>query len=138
MTGQSDFDDGEKRRRYKQWRDMYFPQCTETPVQCSNEKCQAGSSVDKIPTYESSKKSMKLDDAVILYSTGSVSMESLLKLPTPVKKASKKPLPKHSSRVITSSESIAMFKEKQQKKEEEKKRKEERAAKRQQMRNGKK
>ena len=104
VTGEPDFDDS-KKTRYKLWREMYCPKHTKTSV-CGNE------SPDKASTYQISKKSIKLKDPVILYSTGSVSMESLLKLPTPVKKTSKKPTPVHSSWVIKSSESIEMFKKK--------------------------
>ena len=133
LSGEPEFDDTEKNDRYKQWREMYCPQHVKAPV-TGSEKCRTDHS-DKL--FKASKQVTKLDDPVILYSTGSLPMEKLLKLPTPVKKpSSKMSLPEHSKRVLTSSESLAMFKEKQKQKEDKLRKKQEKADKKQQKRNG--
>ena len=125
QQSKSTADNGEEMKsRYMLWKEMYFPY-----------KLTSDDNPEKFRTVCTPKKGAKpcpdTDTAVVMYSKQSMPIEKMLKCPSPIKPcnnpASKStPLKNCSSRVLTSSENLAILEEKQRKKAEELKKKEER------------
>lgn len=117
----------ENKSKYMLWKEMYFPYkltSDENPVLVCTPK-------------KAAKPCTGAESAVVLYSKRSMPIEKMLKYPTPIKPcnnpASKcTPAKNCSSRVLTSSENLAILEEKQRKKAEELKKREERLLKKNQ------
>lgn len=128
----------EKKTRYMLWKDMYFP-CNENPKKSMLPISNLCSTV--CTPKKAAKPCIDSETAVVLYSKRSMPIEKMLKYPSPIKAcnnpASKcTPTKNYSSRVLTSSENLAILEEKQRKKAEEFKKKEERLLKKNQKGKG--
>ena len=124
------------------WEDMYSPYEL-THDEISKKSTLPTSSLCSTSTIakKSAKPWLAPENAVVLYSKQSMPIEKMLKYPSPIK-AHNNPATKgtpsknYSSRVLTSSENLAILEEKQRKKAEELKKKDERSLKKKQKSEG--